>query len=115
MVKRSNAKQPPKTHRVTLTYGYAVTASNLRTVKKGDKITFRSNQGDLDLVLTPKHRFEKNTFKTGDKPILVTEDGPCKIWCGGDFQVDLPRMPADGHVVIDPRSRKFGTHSEDGP
>jgi len=115
MAKRPNAKQPPKTHRVTLTYGYAVTASNLRTVKKGDKITFRSNQGDLDLVLTPKHRFEKNTFKTGDKPILVTESGSCKIWCGGDFLFHPPSLPTNGHVKIDPRSKKFGTHSEDRP
>jgi hypothetical protein len=105
------ATQPGKTVKVTLVYGYAVTTPQFHHVKKGDKITFTSPQGSLDLLLTPKELFNTNRFKTGDDPILVTKSGPVQIWCGGSFQV--PQTAWVGpEVTIKPTRGKYGVHSE---
>jgi hypothetical protein len=107
------ATKPGKTIKVKLSYGYTVSAPKF-SVKKGDKITFTSPQGQLDLVLSPKDAFEKNRFRTGDNPILVTKTGPVQIWCGGRFEV--PEIyQVNGYVTIAPARGKYGVHSEDGP
>jgi hypothetical protein len=101
-----------------------------KQLKRGKRITFKSPQGDLDLLLEPKpaSAFKPVTFQTGDKPVRVTQ-APKKvtIWCGGRFLVRNYKPRPNGHsghgakapvipkeVRITPRRNRLGVHGDDG-
>jgi hypothetical protein len=80
-------------------------------LKKGNKVTFVCDQGTLNLWLEPKDAWDRRTFRTGGRPVLVKRPKG-KIWCGGTFTIKTIRGDSTT-VKINPKKKLFG--SQNGP
>ena len=68
----------------------------------------------VDVLLDPASAFNPAEYKTGQKPMKVTKPfGKGMIWCGGTYP--SPKGGLDtAPITIDPKSREYGSHSDDG-
>lgn len=106
-----------KTIRVKLTYDFAhetlTTTPRKPVFKKGEKVNFYSDQGDVKVLLSPKGAFKPNVFSEGDPPVLVTKAfNNGMIWCGGDYRPPGIR-PGQPLIHIDPNDKLWGSQSTD--
>lgn len=119
----ATAETNPKPIRVKVEYHFENKSHKFNTVpekpilKKGAYVEFYSDDpgATVEVLLDPSRAFQPNHYKTGGRPVLVTESfGNGTIWCGGTY----PLPAVDPHhppppIRIDPSERQFGSHSTD--
>ena len=67
----------------------------------------------VDVLLDPARAFNPAEYRTGQKPIKVTKPfGKGMIWCGGTYP--SPEGFGTTPITINPKSREYGSHSDDG-
>jgi hypothetical protein len=112
------ATATPKTVRVKLTYDFThdtlTTTPEKPVLKPGTHVEFYSDQGDVDVILSPKSAFKPSEYKQGDPSVQVLK--PFKngmIWCGGRFTHVGPNVPGSNRKDIDPKQKQWGSQTVD--
>jgi len=113
MTKAQPAREPK---RVKLSYDFThktlITSPRTPVLKKGDRVTFTSPQGEVHVLLRPADAFSPAEFKKGDPPVKVVKNVEGTIWCGGKYR-DGEGITATEINIVPRENGDWGAHTVD--
>jgi hypothetical protein len=88
-----------KPHVINLIYDFTngtVTGQReVRPMKVGDELIFRSTVGPVHVMLSPADVFGVTEYKTDDPALVVKKRAPFQYWCGVQVQGQTIGFPAN--------------------